>query len=115
MIELKHTTRDLEVIEHLQTGIMNFNEYDVMSDNYIVATFWDGVHGEINAKANAMLYAASSDMLKALIESDITICELCKRLNPQHKNCISCQDREKRIKLIERATGMKIGEVLKDE
>lgn len=43
-----------------------------------------------------------------LKDADETICELCKRLNPQHaalgdyKGCNSCQDREPRLELLNR-------------
>ena len=35
-------------------------------------------------------------------EDDITICNLCKRLNPQHEDCTSCDDRKGRLDLLEK-------------
>ncbi len=49
---------------------------------------------------------ALTDMYVALTEADIVICELCKRLNPQHasspdyEGCERCQDRDKRLKAL---------------
>ena len=44
-----------------------------------------------------------SDMYEALKEADGVICELCKQLNPQHKNCFICADRESRLIALEKA------------
>jgi hypothetical protein len=36
----------------------------------------------------------NKQLYDALEEADITICALCKRLNPQHEECTMCVDRE---------------------
>ncbi len=61
--------------------------------------------------ANALLIAAAPEMLKALIDNDELFCNICVHFNPQHKNCKSCDDRDERIKIIEKATGLKIDEI----
>jgi chromosome segregation ATPase len=38
-------------------------------------------------------YKAEMKYLAELLEdSNVTICKLCKRLNPQHENCTGCSD-----------------------
>ena len=58
-----------------------------------------------NDLANAHLIVASPDLLEQVIEDGLTICRLCRRLNPQHTECDSCEDLEDRKKLIARANG----------
>lgn len=60
--------------------------------------------------ANPMTVTESIvEMHEALKEADAVICELCKRLNPQHvsqdygKGCNWCQDREVRLKTLAKA------------
>ena len=55
--------------------------------------------------ANANLIAAAPDMHIKLIEADLLICELCRRLNPLHENCTSCQEREPRLAALAKAEG----------
>lgn len=55
--------------------------------------------------ANAKLITASPELYEELVEADEVICELCKRLNPQHKDCTECQDRESRLKVIAKVKG----------
>jgi len=52
---------------------------------------------------------ATDDMYEELKEADRVICELCKRLNPQHvtmdshlhdRGCEWCQDRESRLQAL---------------
>jgi hypothetical protein len=62
------------------------------------------IKGE-EAEANAHLIAAAPDMLEELEEADATICSLCKRLNPQHAECESCEEREVRRAAIAKAKG----------
>ena len=64
------------------------------------------------AKANGLLIATAPEMIEALIEADFNICMACKRLNPHHENCNHCDDRDERIKIIEKATGLKIDEII---
>ena len=60
---------------------------------------------------NMNLIKASPDMYEALKEADIVICEMCKRLNPQHatadygKGCKWCEDREPRLNALAKAEG----------
>lgn len=62
-------------------------------------------------KANAQLIISAPDLYEELIEADEVICELCKRLNPQHapregyEGCNSCQDRESRLQALAKAKG----------
>jgi len=56
-------------------------------------------------EANARLIAAAPELLSELKEADEEICHLCKRLNPQHKNCTICDDRQDRLKTIAKAEG----------
>jgi ribosomal protein L40E len=51
------------------------------------------------------LISAAPNLYEALKEANITICNLCKRLNPQHENCTSCSDRELRLAAINKADG----------
>jgi len=55
--------------------------------------------------ANAHLISAAPDCYEQLKEADAVICDLCKRLNPQHENCDYCQDREPRLNAIAKAEG----------
>ena len=54
-----------------------------------------------------------SEMLEALINQYIEICRPCKKCNPEYENCYSCEAQEESKILIEKATGLKIEEVLK--
>ena len=56
-------------------------------------------------QANAHLIAAAPEMYDALEEDADTICVLCKRLNPQHENCTSCVDMDRRRFLLAKARG----------
>ena len=57
-------------------------------------------------ETNAHLIAAAPDLYEELVVADKVICELCKRLNPQHvtadygKGCEWCQERESRLKAL---------------
>ena len=64
--------------------------------------------------ANARLIAAAPEMIEALIDNDELFCTICIHFNPQHKNCKSCDDRDDRIKIIEKATVLKIDEIIGD-
>ena len=60
-----------------------------------------------DAIANAHLIASAPDCYEGLVEADRIICELCKRLNPQHEGCVWCEDRVERLKAIVKAEGGK--------
>jgi len=106
-MKLRHTTENLEVCEAPWNGEVPPNEYTVGFDGYIVATFWDGVQGKSNAKENATLYAASSDMLEMLLHLYVNY-EL-----PYGVMDIETKSRFKNV--IEKATGKKIKEVLNEK
>ena len=69
----------------------------------IIARLMEGSQDE--KRANADLMSASKELYDELVEADDTICTLCKRLNPQHEDCTSCQDREARLKAMRKAGG----------
>jgi len=78
-----------------------------MSGNWLVFPKSSGgcVARSISSEANAHLIAAAPDLYEELVEADEIICQLCKRLNPQHENCTSCEDRETRLKAILKVEG----------
>ncbi len=66
---------------------------------------------QVDRHYNAHLIASAPAMHKALKEADRVICELCKRLNPQHasrndyEGCEWCQDREERLQVLSLVEG----------
>jgi hypothetical protein len=44
----------------------------------------------------------NAEMLEMLKIQDNMICEFCKRLNPQHENCIDCPGRDQTKSIIEK-------------
>lgn len=68
--------------------------YDIMTDHLIRMENY----AEELEKSNA-------EMLNALVHADEEICLVCKELNPHHKNCVSCPEREHRVDIIQKATG----------
>ena len=82
------------------------DEYQVRSENDVecIATMGTG-WATGKAKANAQLIVSAPKLYVELVEADETICQLCKRLNPQHENCTSCEEREYRLKAIAEAEG----------
>ena len=62
-------------------------------------------------EADAHLIAAAPELYDELEEADGVICELCYIVNPQHATadygvgCKSCEDREKRLKVLLKAKG----------
>lgn len=57
----------------------------------------------IALQANTNLMVSSPELYEELKQADRVICHLCKRLNPQHKDCISCADREVRLQILAKA------------
>jgi hypothetical protein len=53
-----------------------------------------------NANRVAKRAIACQELYNSLVEADRVICELCKRVNPQHRDCNSCQERDKRLALL---------------
>jgi len=66
-----------------------------------------------SAEANARLISCAPEMLEVLINQYIEICRPCKKCNPEYENCYSCEAQEESKILIEKATGLKIEEVIK--
>ena len=61
--------------------------------------------GEIDRHFNARLIGAAPDCYEQLKWADEIICTLCRRLNPQHETCNSCQEREARLEVLAKAEG----------
>lgn len=87
-------------------------ESDLMGDyrGCIIADF-NKSHGEREhafneAERNAFLISAAPEMFKSFIDACDMICSLCIRLNPQHKDCPSCEDLDDLRKPIEKAANM---------
>jgi len=93
MTKLKHTKGNWKLIDMTSAA---------MGVNIIAGK--DSFIGNIKTLSDAKLIITSPKLLKALIDNDIIICDLCKRLNPQHKNCTICDDRQDRLNLIFEAT-----------
>lgn len=64
-----------------------------------IAAFITDTEKEISKlTADRDRYKAEMKYLAELLEdSNVTICKLCKRLNPQHENCTGCSDLKTRI------------------
>ena len=58
-----------------------------------------------NATANAKLCVVAPALYDDLQETTDVICDLCRRLNPQHKHCNSCEDQERWRKSLAKAEG----------
>ena len=56
-------------------------------------------------EANAHLIASAPELLDELTAADEAICSMCIRLNPQHKDCTSCPERDIRVAVIAKARG----------
>jgi len=63
---------------------------EVVSDNFV---------------ADAHLIAAAPALHMELTAADATICTLCKRLNPWHRDCSMCEDRASRLQALAKAEG----------
>ncbi|HUW46160.1 MAG TPA: hypothetical protein VMW50_10255 [Dehalococcoidia bacterium] len=103
---MKYTEGEWKVIR----GAAFVKEKHIFAGKEHIAT----VFGENNT-ANANLMAASKDLYDELVEADETICQLCKRLNPQHENCTSCGERENRRKAIAKTESNRAEEMEKEE
>jgi hypothetical protein len=64
-------------------------------------------------EANACLVSCAPEMLEALIKQYLEFCKPCKKCNPEYANCYSCEDQDELKIIIEKATGLKIEEVIK--
>jgi len=60
---------------------------------------------KIEHKANAHLIAAAPNMYETGLQLLDVMCELCRRLNPQHRICQSCEEIEEYRKAFAKAEG----------
>ena len=84
----------------------NYTEGDLIKRKIADELVASDIHFEVDqiiAILDILDKVGVPDMYEALKEADEVICELCKRLNPQHvsadygKGCNWCQDREDRL------------------
>ena len=59
----------------------------------------------IKRQEDANLIAAAPDTYQELKEADSEICRLCKMCMEATMDCISCEDRERRLKALAKAEG----------
>ena len=76
----------------------------------VAQVFHDDHDGEGNitteqCEANGALFASAEGLLDELEEADAVLCQMCKRLNPQHADCTSCDDHDSRLAAIAKAYG----------
>lgn len=64
--------------------------------------------GDPPGKEDRALMEAADNLYWQLLEADQVICNLCKRLNPQHVNCASCGDRDERLRALANARGEQV-------
>lgn len=91
--------------EYVNLPIVNMNEVSIrgsiVGDKFLGIVHHDGIEED----------GVDTELYEALKEADEIICELCKRLNPQHvstdygKGCDWCQDRDTRLKLLAKVGG----------
>ena len=48
---------------------------------------------------------STDELYVELCDTDEQICSMCKRLNPQHRDCTTCEERESRLAAIAKAEG----------
>lgn len=108
MIEITKGGWKLREVKEGNRGgfISHTDEFQIRNENGMecIATMGTG-WASGKAKANAYLIASAPKLYVELGEADEVICQLCKRLNPQHENCTSCEEREYRLKAIANAEG----------
>lgn len=88
----KHTPGEWEAIESLVRSTSTHVE---------IAHCKYGTREETHA--HARLIAAGPELLEELKDALRHICYLCKRLNPQHENCTSCDDMGIRRQILAKA------------
>lgn len=76
-------------------------------DNYNFAA--DELH-----QLNQKLKAEKDALLNALVDSCYITCQLCVRLNPQHKHCTSCDGEDYKHDLIEQLGGKSWDQTIKE-
>jgi len=105
MNNLNHTPAPWQYLSNDREREYKFFVYNAAYSRWAIA--------ENMRETDARLIAAAPEMLEALIKQYISFCAPCKKCNPQHENCYSCESQEELQKLIEKATGLTIEEVLK--
>ncbi len=87
MTEAKHTELPW-IIKAISTGCEIWD----MAQRRLIATL--DIETAVLSQANAELICRAVNSHDALVEAlevaEREICQLCKRLNPQHENCTSC-------------------------
>ena len=108
MSKYKHSKGDWEVSKTIDNAIVSKAD----RGTNLLGTDEEG-YAIVISDYDAKLMASAPAMLDELIEAKITICRLCKRLNPQHKDCGDCPEMEGGIhKVLEEATGLTMEEIL---
>ncbi len=87
------------------TFLTSTGEYQIRHGKHTIIAIMGKSWADGAAEANAQLIASAPKLYVELVEADEVICGLCKRLNPQHENCTSCEEREYRLKAIALAEG----------
>lgn len=73
--------------------------------NRIALTFQQSFMDTGEAQANACMMAVAPDMYETGLDLLEVMCKLCRRLNPQHKTCQSCEEIESYRKAFAKAGG----------
>jgi len=89
---MKHTPGPLSIKKAEDSDDPDWAIVD--ADNRVIGEAFNLVHFDTYrpAEANARLWASAPDLLVALEELLRHLCECCRRLNPQHKDCTWCAD-----------------------
>ena len=69
------------------TGQDDSGAVNVFTNKELIATF--------RHRADAQLDAAAPELYEGLKDALKEICRMCVKLNPQHKNCTSCEEMER--------------------